>query len=119
MIGRTMEPYFLPLGENDVFMYDHLVFPEYRGRRMLSLLMISEIGQLATESRSRAYFEVAEWNHACISSVTEHRVLPRYRSQSDRVRPALRTVECFRTTLATTLRRSPSDWDHASAVRQN
>jgi hypothetical protein len=71
MIGRTMEPYFLPFGDNDVFMYDHLVFPEYRGQRLLNVLMTYEICQMVAESRSRAYFEVAEWNHPCIASVTK------------------------------------------------
>lgn len=70
MIGRAMEPYFLPFGDNDVFMYDHLVFPEYRGRRLLSALMTYEVMHMAAESRSRAYFEVAEWNQPCISNVT-------------------------------------------------
>ena len=60
----------LQFGDNDVFMYDHLVFPEYHGRRLLSALITYEVMHMAAESRSRAYFEVAEWNQPCISNVT-------------------------------------------------
>ena len=74
--GRTVKPHFYSLGENDVHLFDFLVFPEYRGRQINPLLVTYILQQLAADSRSRAYIEVAEWNHAQLSSLRKTGFLP-------------------------------------------
>ena len=70
IIGRTVEPHFIPLGANDAHLFDHFVFPEYRGRRINPALVNHILASLASERRSRAFIEVAEWNTAQLSSLS-------------------------------------------------
>jgi ribosomal protein S18 acetylase RimI-like enzyme len=60
--GKTMSPHFHPLGDNDVHLFDFLVFPEYRGRRLNVQLVSYILGALATEKQGRAFIEADEWN---------------------------------------------------------
>jgi ribosomal protein S18 acetylase RimI-like enzyme len=69
LTGRTMRPHYVPLGANDVHLFDFLVYPEYRGRRINPSLVTHILDQLSREGRSRAYIEVAEWNHAELTSL--------------------------------------------------
>jgi hypothetical protein len=66
--GRTVEPHYFPLGENDVQFLDFHVFPKYRGRALDWFLMTHILHRLAEESRARAFGEAAEWNKASLSS---------------------------------------------------
>jgi len=66
--GRTVEPHYFPLGENDVQFLDFHVFPKYRGRAMDWFLMTHILHELAAEGRARAFGEAAEWNQASLSS---------------------------------------------------
>ncbi len=66
--GRTVEPHYFPLGENDVQFFDFYVFPKYRGRAMDWFLMTHILHRLAADGRARAYGEAAEWNKASLSS---------------------------------------------------
>ena len=67
--GRTIAPHYFPLGRNDVHLFDFLVFPQYRGRRMNPLLVTQILCDLVPECRGRAFIEAAEWNHAQLSSL--------------------------------------------------
>jgi GNAT superfamily N-acetyltransferase len=69
LTGHTMRSYFIPLGPDDVHLFDFLVFPEYRGRRVNPSLVGFILDALAKEHCSRAYIEVAEWNHAELKSL--------------------------------------------------
>jgi ribosomal protein S18 acetylase RimI-like enzyme len=69
LTGRTMRAYFIPFGPDDVHLFDFLVFPEYRGRRVNPSLVNFILTSLARERRSRAYIEVAEWNQAELNSL--------------------------------------------------
>jgi ribosomal protein S18 acetylase RimI-like enzyme len=71
--GLTVEPHYHPLGANDVHMFDFLVFPEYRGRKINPCLVDHILNQLAFEGRTRAYIEVREWNHSQLSSLGKTR----------------------------------------------
>ena len=62
--GRTLQPYFFPLGPHDVHMFDFQVFPQYRGEGMSPSLMTYIWRILAGEGAVRLFGEVAEWNHA-------------------------------------------------------
>jgi ribosomal protein S18 acetylase RimI-like enzyme len=66
--GRTVEPHYFPLGENDVQFLDFHVFPKYRGRALDWFLMTYILHQLAKDGRARAFGEAAEWNKASLSS---------------------------------------------------
>jgi ribosomal protein S18 acetylase RimI-like enzyme len=69
IIGRTVEPHFFPLGANDAHLFDYFVFPEFRGRRINPALVNHILASLASERRSRAFIEAAEWNTPQMSSL--------------------------------------------------
>lgn len=66
--GRTVEPHYFPLAENDVQFLDFHVFPKYRGRALDWFLMTHILHQLAEQGSARAFGEAAEWNQASLSS---------------------------------------------------
>ena len=66
--GRTVEPHYFPLAEDDVQFLDFHVFPKFRGRALDWFLMTHILYQLAAEGRARAFGEAAEWNQASLSS---------------------------------------------------
>jgi ribosomal protein S18 acetylase RimI-like enzyme len=80
--GRTVEPYFFPLGKDDVHLFDFHVFPQYRGRGFNPFLVTHILRNLATNCGGRAFIEAAEWNEAQLSSLqkTPFRRLGRVRS---------------------------------------
>src|SRR5208282_2600936 len=67
--GRTMEPYFFPLGKLDVHLFDFHVFSQYRGRGLNPLLVNHILHNLATEGACHAFIEAAEWNQPQLSSL--------------------------------------------------
>ena len=69
ILGRTIEPHFLPLARNDAHLFDYFVFPKCRGRRINPALVNHVLAQLASETDGRAYIEAAEWNHPQLSSL--------------------------------------------------
>jgi hypothetical protein len=68
--GHTMVPYYLPLSEDDVHLFDFYVFPKYRGRAIIHFLVSYILLQLADDGAARVFGEVAEWNQASLSSYT-------------------------------------------------
>jgi GNAT superfamily N-acetyltransferase len=66
--GHTMVPYYLPLGQDDVHLFDFYVFPKYRGRAIIYFLVIQILQMLAVEGAARVFGEVGEWNQASLSS---------------------------------------------------
>jgi len=66
--GRTVEPHYFPLGQDDVQFLDFHVFLKYRGRGIDWFLMTHILHKLAEEGRARAFGEAAEWNKASLSS---------------------------------------------------
>jgi len=71
LTGHTMRPHYVPLGVNDVHLFDFLVFPEFRGRRINPSLVTHILGQLSREGKTRAYIEVAEWNRTQLTSLNK------------------------------------------------
>jgi GNAT superfamily N-acetyltransferase len=71
IIGRTIEPHFIPLGANDAHLFDFFVFPEYRGQRINPSLVNHILTKLAMEMRSRAFIEAAERNSAQLCSLSK------------------------------------------------
>jgi ribosomal protein S18 acetylase RimI-like enzyme len=67
--GTTIEPYFFPLAQDDVHLFDFHVFPEYRGRGFNQLLVNYILADLTARKKRRAFIEAAEWNVAQLSSL--------------------------------------------------
>lgn len=67
--GSTIEPYYFPLGPDDVHLFDFHVFPQYRGRGINPLLVGYIVRKVATICAGRAFIEAAEWNEAQLSSL--------------------------------------------------
>jgi GNAT superfamily N-acetyltransferase len=67
--GQTIEPYYVPLGTDDVHLFDFHVLPPYRGRGINPYLVGEILVGLATDCLGRAFIEAAEWNGAQLSSL--------------------------------------------------
>jgi len=67
--GRTIEPHYFPLGEDDVHLFDFHVFPRFRGHGLNPLLVTQILRSLAADCQGRAFIEAAEWNQAQLSSL--------------------------------------------------
>lgn len=80
--GRTIDPYYFPLAQNDVHLFDFHVFPQYRGQGINPFLVNHILRNLATIGGGRAFIEAAEWNEAQLSSLqkTPFRRLGRFKS---------------------------------------
>jgi ribosomal protein S18 acetylase RimI-like enzyme len=68
--GRTMAPYYLPLGEDDVHLFDFYAFRKYRGRAIVYFLIVHILQMLAVDGATRVFGEVREWNQASLSFYT-------------------------------------------------
>ena len=80
--GRTIDPYYFPLAQNDVHLFDFHVFPQYRGQGINPFLVNHILRNPATIGGGRAFIEAAEWNEAQLSSLqkTPFRCLGRFKS---------------------------------------
>jgi GNAT superfamily N-acetyltransferase len=68
--GRTIQPYYFPLGINDVQLFDFYVAPKFRGRALHWLLTSHILHQLAAQGASRAFADTGAWNDAQLASFT-------------------------------------------------
>jgi GNAT superfamily N-acetyltransferase len=68
--GRTVEPHYFRVGQDDVHLFDFHVFPQYRGRGVNPFLVSYILCRLAAECQGRAFIEAAEWNYAQLSSLS-------------------------------------------------
>ena len=60
--GSTIKPYYFPLGDGDVHLFDFHVFPEFRGRGINPYLVASILNELVATCDGRAFIEAAKWN---------------------------------------------------------
>lgn len=67
--GRTIEPHYFPLGQDDVHLFDFYIFPRHRGRGMNPYLVTQILCYLAAENVKRAFIEAADWNHSQLTSL--------------------------------------------------
>jgi GNAT superfamily N-acetyltransferase len=83
--GNAIEPYYFPLGGNDVHFFDFFVVPRFRGRGLNPYLITYILSHLVPSCSGRAYIEAAEWNRAqlsslaktsfhCLGSVAKHKI---------------------------------------------
>lgn len=66
-----LKPYYFPLLERDIHLFDDEVFPAFRGRGINPWLVTSVLAELGRQEASRAYIETAPWNHAEIKSLSK------------------------------------------------
>lgn len=69
--GRTVEPHYFSIGQDDVHLFDFHVFPHFRGKGMNPFLVTHILRSLAGEGASRAFIEAAEWNRPQLSSLAK------------------------------------------------
>jgi RimJ/RimL family protein N-acetyltransferase len=62
LIGKTMKPYYIPLMEKDVHIFDGFIFPKYRGHGEMAIMMNMVVDHLKTLGLRRIFIEAAEWN---------------------------------------------------------
>jgi GNAT superfamily N-acetyltransferase len=67
--GRTVEPHYFLLGQDDIHLFDFQIFPQYRGQGINPLLVGHILQNSALESRGRAFIEAAEWNRPQLDSL--------------------------------------------------
>ncbi len=67
--GGSIEPHYFLLGHDDVHLFDYYVAPSYRGRGLNPQLVNHVLRNLAKDGCRWAFIEVAEWNHAQLSSL--------------------------------------------------
>jgi GNAT superfamily N-acetyltransferase len=67
--GRTVEPHYFTLSQDDVHLFDFQVFPHYRGQGINPLLVGHILQNLALECRGRVFIEAAEWNRPQLASL--------------------------------------------------
>jgi ribosomal protein S18 acetylase RimI-like enzyme len=67
--GRTIEPHYFPLAQDDVHLFDFHVFPQYRGKGINPFLVTHILHSMTDECGGRAFIEAAQWNEAQLSSL--------------------------------------------------
>jgi hypothetical protein len=79
--GRSIEPYYFPLGADDIQLFDFYVASKFRGRALHWLLTSYLLHALAAEGGARAFADTGEWNEAQLASfrMTKFRLLGRVR----------------------------------------
>jgi ribosomal protein S18 acetylase RimI-like enzyme len=65
--GRTIAPYYFPLAQDDVQLFDFYAFPKFRGRAILWFLITYILSRLREEGAARVFGDVAEWNQPSLS----------------------------------------------------
>lgn len=80
--GASIEPYYFPLGADDVQFFDFYVAPKFRGRALHWLLTGHILRALAAEGGARAFADTGEWNEPQLASfrMTKFRQLGRVRA---------------------------------------
>jgi ribosomal protein S18 acetylase RimI-like enzyme len=69
MRGKTIAPYYFPLGPDDEHLFDFHVFPNFRGRGINPCLVDCILDHSTKANAGRAFIEAAEWNEAQLSSL--------------------------------------------------
>jgi hypothetical protein len=69
--GRTMEPHYFLLANDDVHLFDFYVFPRFRGQGMNPSLVAQVLQSLASDGWNRTFIEAAEWNQAQLCSLAK------------------------------------------------
>lgn len=68
---RMVEPFFFPLAEDDVVVFDAESLPEYRGRGFYPLLVRWVLCRLRKEGASRVYMAAKVWNASSLRGLAK------------------------------------------------
>lgn len=63
-----IEPYYMPLGKDDVLLFDGAVLPEYRGRNIYPAFLTQVFQELKKRDMMRVVFDAYKWNKSVLRS---------------------------------------------------
>jgi len=66
---HTIEPYFFPLQDKDIHLFDNLVLEKYRGKNINAAFIDNILRTLSKQGYERAYIETKIWNHQEMQSL--------------------------------------------------
>lgn len=72
LTGRTMKPYYFPLLDGDLHLFDGFTFPSFRGRGLNAVLLDHVLEHYRDEGFVRAYLETHEWNTSVLKLVPKN-----------------------------------------------
>lgn len=72
LTGRTMKPYYFPLVEDDLHLFDGFTFPPFRGRGLNAVLLDQVLKHYKDRGFVRAYLETHEWNSSVLKLVPKN-----------------------------------------------
>lgn len=72
LAGKTLSPYYFPLQNNDVHLFDNEIFEHSRGKGENSILIQQVSLRLSAEGADRLYIETGVWNEAELRSLTKN-----------------------------------------------
>ena len=72
LTGRTMKPYYFPLVDEDLHLFDGFTFPPFRGRGLNAVLLDHVLKHYRDEGSLRAYLETHEWNTSVMKLVPKN-----------------------------------------------
>lgn len=72
LTGQAMIPYYFPLTERDLHLFDGYTFPNFRGHGLNPVLLNHVLKYYRNEGFHRAYLETREWNTAVMRSVPKN-----------------------------------------------
>jgi GNAT superfamily N-acetyltransferase len=70
--GRAMKPYYFPLTQRDLYVFDGFTFPAFRGKGLNCVVLDFVLKHFRDEGFLRAYLETHEWNSAVIKMVPKN-----------------------------------------------
>jgi len=68
---QPIEPYFMPLRNDDIHLFDNEIFSQFRGQGVNSVLIDNVLLSLKNQGMARAYIETRWWNTQEISSLAK------------------------------------------------
>lgn len=70
--GKTLKPWYFPLMKHDVYLFDALIFAQFRRRGLHSVLLNHVLRYYKSEGFDLAYLETREWNLAVVNLMSKH-----------------------------------------------
>ncbi len=68
-----IKPYYFPLTDNEIYLFDNEIFKEYRGKGFNTVLINKVLVELKIRGFKRAFIATAIWNDAEINSLSKCR----------------------------------------------
>ena len=104
--------HFFPLLENEAVLYAAEIFPEFRGKGMMSILMNLTVGGLAQMGIERVYVSCEAWNHASYRGISKTSAIELGRAREFRL--GNRTIVVWRDVVGSTHTKRGKDLQEAN-----